>query len=113
MLHVQACLKKLFSCAEQDLFIIAIDMDLVYIQFVQDLIKECGGIPSKLYTVGLFKVENYQECLQKLEPHFSALTEINPLNWPRNKADQNTTFCVCDIPAKRIKVVFLQVSSST
>ena len=28
---LQACLKKLFSCAEQDLFIIAIDMDPVYI----------------------------------------------------------------------------------
>jgi hypothetical protein len=32
---LQACLKKLFSCVEQDLFILVIDMDTVYVQFVQ------------------------------------------------------------------------------
>jgi hypothetical protein len=96
-----ACLKKLFSCVEQDLFILVIDMDPVYVQFVQEVVNECGGEPGKIDTIGLFKVVNYLECLEKLEPHFSTLKEINPLNSPRNNADQNTTFCVCKIPAKK------------
>ncbi len=56
---------------------LTIDMYPVYVQFVQEIVNECGGEPGKSDTIGLFKVVNYQECLQNLEPQFSTLTEIN------------------------------------
>jgi hypothetical protein len=100
---LRACLKKLFSCVEQDMFILVIDMDQVYVQFVQVVVNECGGDTGKMHTTGLFKVVNYLECLEKLEPHFSTLKDINPLNWPRNKADQNTTSVFVRYQQTRIK----------
>jgi hypothetical protein len=60
------CLKKLFSCVELDLFILAIDMDPIYVRFVQEVVKECGGDPGKIYTTLLFKVVNDLECLEKI-----------------------------------------------
>lgn len=44
----------------------------------QEVVNECGGDTGKIDTIGLFKVVNYQECLQKLEPHIDKLIEINP-----------------------------------
>ena len=88
---------------EQDLFILAIDMDPVYVQFVQEVVNKCGGEPGKIDTIGLFKVVNYQECLQKLVPHFAKLTEINPLNWPRNNADKIQLSVFVKYQQRRIK----------
>jgi hypothetical protein len=85
MRRLASCLKRPFSCVEQDLFLLGINMDPIYVQSVQEVVKEGGGEPSEISNIPYYKVDAYKECLQKFDPYFADLKELDPLNWPRSK----------------------------
>lgn len=99
--NLEDCLTRLFDCAKKELFILTIDMDPNYVEFVQDVVLRCGGVVTNLNYIGKYEVEDYRECLNKLEPHFTRLKQIKQSNLPRKKTGLTTTFCVCKIPAKK------------